>query len=161
MCLGMAVGRGDTPLTRLMGEEPLVRHEDVALVARRDDDEPWYGHDVLRASPILDLTMATLREQGLQAGTRAVLERVAPPELDGFWVHLDADALDGAVVPAVDSPLPGGPDLDEMAELIAPLVRDPRALGMELTIYDPGLDPDRTSARKLADFLVRVLGDVA
>ena len=37
MCLALAVGRGNTPLARLRGSEPLVRGEDVVLVGRRDE----------------------------------------------------------------------------------------------------------------------------
>jgi hypothetical protein len=42
---------------------------------------------------------------------------------------------------------------------LTPLVRHPRALGLELTIYDPLLDPDRTSAARLTSLLERVLTD--
>jgi arginase len=37
--------------------------------------------------------------------------------VDGFWIHVDADVLDPTVIPAVDSPEPGGLELDEMADL--------------------------------------------
>ena len=40
--------------------------------------------------------------------------------------------------------------------LLTPLVRHPGALGLELTIYDPALDPDRASAARLAALLERV-----
>ena len=42
------------------------------------------------------------------------------------------------------------------ARLLTPLVRHPGALGLELTIYDPALDPDRASAARLAALLERV-----
>ena len=77
--------------------------------------------------------------------------------VDGFWIHVDADVLDPTVLPAVDSPEPNGLTLDELAELLAPLVRHPAALGLELTIYDRALDPGRTSAARLVDLLGRVL----
>jgi arginase len=157
MCLALAVGRGDTPLARLGGEEPLVRATDVVVIGRRDDAEPWYGQDALRALPLLDLPHATVRERGPAGTAHAALERVARPDLDGFWIHVDADVLDPAVLPAVDSPEPGGLGLDELAELLTPLARHPGALGLELTIYDPALDPDRTSAARLAALLERVL----
>src|SRR5690606_7258050 len=64
MCLAMAVGRGDTPLARMDGGRPLVHPTDVALVGRRDQAEPWYGHDALRASPILDLPGQEVRAAG-------------------------------------------------------------------------------------------------
>jgi arginase len=66
--------------------------------------------------------------------------------------------LDPAVMPAVDSPEPGGPDLSQLADLLAPLVRHPRALGMELTIYDPMLDPDEACGRRLVGLLEAILG---
>jgi arginase len=157
MCLALSVGRGETPLARLAGKEPLVRAADVALLARRDDAEPWYGHDALHASPLLDLPHAAVRGRGPAATAQAALERVARAGLGGFWIHVDADVLDPSVLPAVDSPEPGGLGLEDLAELLTPLVRHPGALGLELTIYDPALDPDRTSAARLASLLERVL----
>jgi arginase len=152
MCLGLAVGRGDTPLARL-GDGPLVEPEDVALVGRRDEQEPWYGHDALHASAVLDLPDAAVRSTGYAQIAATVLERISAAGVDGFWIHLDADVLDPAVMPAVDSPEPGGPDVNELADLLAPLLRHPRALGMELTIYDPMLDPDEACGRRLVGLL--------
>jgi arginase len=160
MDLALAVGRGDSPLARLGGAAPLVRPADVVLIGRRDHAEPWYGHDALRASEILDLPHDEVRARGPAATAEAALRRLARRALAGFWLHVDADVLDPTVVPAVDSPEPGGLGLDELAALLAPLVRHPRALGLQLTIYDPLLDPDRTSATRLATLLERVLGGV-
>ena len=153
MCLALAVGRGDTPLARLGGDRPLARPEDVVLIARRDHAEPWYGHDALRDSPILDLPHEAVRERGPAGTARAALERLARNDVDGFWIHVDADVLDPDLLPAVDSPTPGGLGLGELTELVTPLVRHPGALGLELTIYDPALDPDRSSAARLAGLL--------
>jgi arginase len=159
MCLALAVGRGNTPLARLDGDASLVHGEDVVVIGRRDDwDEPWYGEDALRESPVLDLTHATVRAAGGAAAAQAAIERLQP-NVDGFWIHVDADVLDPAVLPAVDSPEPGGLMLDELADLLTPLARHPAALGLELTIYDPALDPDRSSAARLIDLLERVLGN--
>jgi hypothetical protein len=44
-----------------------------------------------------------------------------------------------------------------MTELLVPFVQHPKALGLELTIYDPALDPDRRSAANLAMLLERAL----
>jgi hypothetical protein len=86
-----------------------------------------------------------------------VLERLEQPGLGGFWIHLDADVLASDVMPAVDSPDPNGLDIPTLTELLRPLVHHPGALGLALTIYDPGLDPDRACAVGLAALLEDVL----
>jgi arginase len=157
MCLGLAAGRGDTPLARLGGGTPLVEGSDVVLVGRRVSGEPASGEAALRASGLLELDDAHIASAGAAATAAAALERVTGPGIDGFWVHLDADVIDPAVLPAVDSPEPGGLGLDKLASLLAPLVRHPRAVGLQFTIYDPRLDEDGTCAARLAALLEAVL----
>jgi arginase len=161
MCLALAVGRGETPLARLAGNEPLVHGKDVVLIGRRDAAEPWYGHAALAASPILDISGVALRDRGAANVAAAALLSLTSPgssgQARGFRIHLDADFINPTVMAAVDSPTPGGPTIKELVELLTPLVRHPRALGLELTIYDPGLDPDRSCAARLVTLLENVL----
>ena len=77
--------------------------------------------------------------------------------MNGFWIHVDADVLNPEVMPAVGSPEPGGPDIEELAALLAPLVDHPKALGIALALYDPSLDPDRSSAARLVGLLAQSL----
>ena len=160
MCLALAVGRGHTRLARLAGARPLVRERDVALLGRRDGHEPAYGHAALGVSSIRDLTGTELLARGPAWSAAAALDRVAAPGVDGFWIHVDADVIDSTLMPAVDSPEPGGLHPDLLAALLRPLVSHPSALGMQLTIYDPSLDPDGRCARRLVDLLDAVLGEV-
>lgn len=80
--------------------------------------------------------------------------------LDGFWVHLDADVLDPAVMPAVDSPDDGGLLPEELGPLLRVLVRSPRRVGLDVTVYDPDLDPDGTAGALLTDLLVAAFAEV-
>lgn len=160
MCLALAVGRGESPLARLAGDGPLVQGKDVVLIGRRDADQPWYGLAALAASPILDIPGAALTDRGMDAVASQALSLTLPgssEELRGFWIHLDADVLNPSVMPAVDSPEAGGPTISEVVELLTPLVHHPRALGLELTIYDPKLDPDRSCAMRLVSLLEDLL----
>ncbi|WP_035356527.1 arginase family protein [Edaphobacter aggregans] len=161
MCLALAVGRGETPLARLAGGEPLVHGKDVVLIGRRDAAQPWYGHAALAASSILDIPGAALTDRGVAGVAAAALLSLtssgSSKELRGFWIHLDADVINPTVMPAVDSPEPGGPTINEVVELLTPLVCHPQALGLEVTIYDPGLDPDRTCAARLVTLLENLL----
>ncbi|PSK88084.1 arginase [Murinocardiopsis flavida] len=70
---------------------------------------------------------------------------------DGYWLHLDVDVLDPVHMPAVDSPDPGGIDPDGLVRLLRALA--PQAVGIQVTVFDPDLDPDGRYARLLADIL--------
>ena len=163
MGLALAVGRGDTPLAGLAGSVPLVRGADVTLIGRRDQGQS-YGHDALAVSGILDLTWTAIVREGAEDQQSSLAEtastftdRVAASELAGFWIHVDADVLNPEVMPAVGSPEPGGPDIDELAALLAPLVDHSKALGIAVSLYDPSLDPDRSSAARLVELLAKSL----
>ncbi|MBC7897038.1 MAG: arginase family protein [Cytophagaceae bacterium] len=156
MCLAMVAGHGNTALARMAGASPLVRPTDIALVGRRDEGEP-YGHAALRPLGVHDVPYADVRSQGIERTVAEVTAILTKADLAGFWIHVDADVLDESIMPAVDSPTPDGPGLDDLVALVAPLVRHPRALGMQLTIYDPGLDPDGACAELLVTFLEQTL----
>jgi arginase len=157
MCLALAIGRGEAPLARLAGSEPLVNARNVVAIGRRDAAEPGHGQAALAASAILDLPDAVLRHRGVadvaERTLRSLTPREASGEPGGFWIHLDADVIDPTVMPAVDSPEPGGPTIPDVVSLLTPLVRHPRALGLSLTIYDPALDPDHSCAARLVALL--------
>ena len=157
MSLALATGRGNSPLARLAGRRPLVDGAHTALVGRRDAADSWYGHSALRASPILDIPDSQWMASPGDEVAAASLARLASPEVRGFWIHVDVDVLNPAVIPAVDSPEPGGPMADELVAFLRPLVRHPRALGLDVSIYDPALDPDRSCARRLVSLLESLL----
>jgi arginase len=131
MPVALVTGRGDTPLARLGGNGPLVRDENIVAVGVREGD--FAGSRILTA---------TTADQ--------VLTRIGSRP---FFVHLDVDALDPAIMPFVDSPTPGGLSKGEMTDLLRPLVRHPNAIGMEVTIYDPRDDSDGRGAALLVEIL--------
>lgn len=157
MGLALASGRGDTPLAHMAGRAPLVDPRHVALIGRRDVADAWYSHAALASSAILDLPDTELMTQRFEDLAALSLLRVASDDVRGFWIQLDADLLNPAIMPAVDSPEPGGPLADELISLMTPLVQHPRALGLSVTVYDPAFDPDRTCARQLINLLEQIV----
>jgi len=78
-------------------------------------------------------------------------------DIDGLRPYVlvpDVDVLDSAIMPAVDSPQADGLSYAELAELVTPLLCSDRAMGLELTVFDPDLDPDGTIAAVMVDELV-------
>lgn len=151
--LALATGRGQRDLTDLEGLRPYLREEDVRIFGIRDEDPE---RAELAEVGIRAATVGEIRAWGAQAPARA-LAGLADAPTDGFWVHLDADVLDPTVMPAVDAPDPGGLLPDELAPLLAALVGSPRCVGLNVTIYDPDLDPEGAGAVLLADLLTGAL----
>lgn len=110
----------------------------------------------------LALELAGVRAVGAAATTEralAHLTRAGAP--DHFWVHVDADVLDDAVMPAVDYRQPGGLCPAELATVLAGAIATGRVAGVEVTIYNPALDPDGRAGAGLVGALARGLGRAA
>ena len=149
MDLALVTGRGPTQLTNLEGRGPYVRPEHAWSVGNRDEDAAYVS--AISASTIHYVDLGAVRRQGPQACATAFLRHVKAANLDGFWIHLDVDVLDSVLMPAVDSPQPGGLTYTELVALLAPLLASPRAVGLNLTILDPSLDPTGTITRALIE----------
>jgi arginase len=62
--------------------------------------------------------------------------------------------LDPELMPAVGGPEPGGLTHQELATLLRTLTASELAMGVQLTIFDPDLDPDGRLAAELTDTVV-------
>ncbi len=135
--LAIVTGRGDPRLVNLDGLGPYVRDEDVVLVGTRPSDEYL---DELAGLGINVITSSEWARVGAQHAAICALA-TATHETDGFWVHLDLDVVDEQEMPAVDCPEPNGPSFAELTRLLQHVFASPHCVGLELTIYDPDLDP--------------------
>jgi arginase len=136
----------------------LVRDEDVVQLAQRDAVEAAKaGSQRIEDTAITVIDLATLRQRGVQQAASDALEHLAAPELDGFWVRVDCDALDDAVMPAVDYRLPGGLSWRELETVLQLSVATGRVVGIEVTIFNPLLDGDGSLALGLVGCLGRAL----
>jgi len=147
--LALVTGRGQKDVTDIDGQGPYVQDSDIVVLGNRDDDEDVAN---LAEAGILGLTAPQVQAEG----TAAVVERTLGrfDGLDGFWVHLDVDVLDIDVLPAVDAPDPGGLTYPDLIGLLRPMLADERCAGVNVTIYDPDLDPDGRYATELTDAIV-------
>ncbi|PTY04287.1 arginase [Opitutaceae bacterium EW11] len=151
--LAFATGRGPEALTRFEMHRRLVEDADVVVLGFRDGDEQrHYGSQPLPSS-ILAFDLAEVRRAGLRQVLTKSMAHLKRQEVAGIWIHLDADVLDDGVMPAVKYRLPGGLAGDEVTEVLRMALASGLAAGLEVTIYDPTLDP----ARKLAPCLVEMI----
>ena len=149
-----ATGRGPAVLANLEGRGPLVRDENVVAFAFRDEGEQrHYGSQPL-APAIHALDVSAVRRMGIAAAAAEALRYLTRRDLDGFFLHVDADVLDDAIMPAVDYRLPGGLSAVELRHVLRAAAASGRLAGLEVTIYNPALDHDGSAGRLLANALV-------
>jgi arginase len=147
--LAIVTGRGDDRLINLEGLGPYVREEDVHIVGVRPADD--YLPEIARTK-IQITTSQQLLEYGVTARLDAILSTTSL-QTDGFWIHLDLDVVDESEMPAVDSPESEGLSFSLLTELLFRLLASSKCVGMEITIYDPDLDPDGVCADRIVSSL--------
>jgi arginase len=153
MDLAFATGYGPALLTDLEGRRPLVRPEDVVAFGFRDhEDQAEFGSQPLPAE-LAAFDLHAVRRLGVETAARAAVDHLIRRELDGFFIHLDADCLDDAIMPAVDFRIPDGLSWDELAAALRIGLASEKAIGLQVTIYNPRLDQDGAAGRGLADVL--------
>lgn len=158
MDLAFATGYGPALLTDIEGRFPLVRAEDAVAFAFRDhEDQAEFGSQPLPPE-MRTYDLHAVRRMGVEDAARAAVDHLARAELDGFFIHLDADCLDDAIMPAVDFRVPGGLSWDELEAVLRIALASGKAVGLEVAIYNPRLDEDGSAGRGLADVLAAVLG---
>lgn len=161
MDLALVTGRGPEIVTNLEGRCPLVRDEDTVVFAFRDAEQAAAEGSQPLPPTLLAMDLVIVRERGVeQAAGEALAHLEREDGGTGFWIYLDADVLDDAIMPAVDYRLPDGLSWDELSGVLRVAMASPRAVGLEITIFNPTLDRDGLIARGLVDALVAGLGFV-
>ncbi|WP_018252165.1 arginase family protein [Salinispora mooreana] len=147
--LALVTGRGQLDLTAIEGRRPYFRDSDVVVLGIRAQDD--YRLD-LQAAGITTRPVPALRAEGAARTAQWAHDQLT--HCAGYWLHVDVDVLDPAVMPAVDAPDPGGIAFAELESLLAGLVDTPHCLGVELTVFDPDYDPDGSYAAEIVNTLV-------
>ena len=157
--LWIATGHGPALIADLEGRGPLVAPEACVVYGHRDRAEQLEGgsQDVYR-EPMLVRNLAELRAAGMENAANHAAAFLAARGLDRVWLHLDADCLDDALMPAVDWRIKGGLAPTEVIALARPLLQSGLIAGMDVTIYNPSLDStDFAAGRVLLDVIEQIL----
>lgn len=158
MDLALTTGHGPALLADLEGHRPLVRAGDAVAFGWRDwEDQEQSGSQPL-PNDLLSFDLNEVRRLGLDAAARAAVAHLTRDGLDGFFIHVDADCLNAAIMPAVDYRYPDGFSWQELETALRIALESKAAKGLEITIYNPDLDPDGAAGANLADTLAADLG---
>lgn len=158
MDLAIVSGRGPDILTNIDGLKPLVRDEDMVVFGYRDAEQAaGYGSQDVTDTNMQVYDLCRVKGLGIANASSRALRKLLKNEVDGFWIHLDADVLDDSIMPAVDYRLGGGLSFTEMSDLLRILCSSGKAVGMSISIFNPSLDSDGSIAKKFVSSIVKGL----
>ncbi|MCG2614512.1 arginase family protein [Terrimonas sp. NA20] len=157
MDTAIVTGHGHEKLTDIGGLKPYFNEQHVWCIGNREYDTD-YVRPVLESS-IHYQDLIAFRKQGANDCVNDFFSMVESEKLDGFLIHLDVDVLDDDVMPAVDSRTTGGITYAELDAVLLPLLRSGKAVGLEITILDPELDPAGLYTKQFVEQFCRIFND--
>ena len=156
MDLAIVTGRGPEILSDLDHLRPLVMEQDIVVFGYRDAEQSAkYGcQDIKKTTMMKAIELGEVRRLGFQNVATLGIATLLKNELNGFWIHLDADVLEDSIMPAVDYRLPGGITFAELSNLLKLLLSSKKAVGISITIFNPSLDKDGSITRNFVSSIV-------
>ena len=138
---------------------------------RRAAEMPWVGRIVhcgargvgsARAEDVRDTLargnrIVTARELHAR-GVESVLREF--PAGARYYIAVDCDGLDPAVMPGTSAPLPGGLSYDEAADLLVGLARRGTVAGISFAEYYPSLDLNGITALAIVRLTVNLIAAI-
>ena len=111
-------------------------------------------HDALAAGNCL-VGMADIRRDGIEAAIDRALDHVG--HCEAILVDCDIDVIDRSAMPGAPGARPGGMAVDDFFWAVRTLAGEPRVKAIDLTEWDPPLDPTDLSALTAARWVAECL----
>lgn len=155
MELGFALGKNIEDLTSAFTYLlPLIERKSLCLLGPRDRKIIQnYGIKSLM-KPTMDYDDISIKYQNVDELISKAIAKMHTM-VNRWWLHVDFDVLDSNSMPAVDYPQPGGLDWTTLEHMTIPLLSS--ACGMNITIYNPDLDPTAKCAKQIIKYLERTI----
>lgn len=138
MPLAAAMGIGDKAMVDIYFEGAKIKPENVYVLGARDLDK---GEETLAEKLNLNLyTMEKIRQMGLGAVIKEVLEKIKSSSIDGVHLSFDIDVLDKSIVPGTGTPVENGFSLEEGKKILQDFLTTGLIKSMDLVELNPYLD---------------------
>jgi arginase family enzyme len=112
-------------------------------------------HEDAIAAGNLVITIGDVRERGIANAMDRALDHVA--HCDALVIDCDIDVIDRSQLPGAPGSRPGGMAPHDFFHAVRRLARDPRVRVIDLTEWDPPLDPSDLSALTAARWVAECL----
>jgi arginase len=147
-------GLGPDALTRLGGDSPAIRPQQVRQIGIRSVDQEEkrlvkeYGLDIY--------DMRYIDEIGIKRAMEEALEGIDADT--HVHVSFDVDFLDPSIAPGVGTTVPGGPNYRE-AQLVMEMIADTGRVGsIDIVELNPAFDDHNRTAKLAVDLVESLFG---
>jgi arginase len=153
--LALVTGNGPPDLSNIEGLSPYFAEQDVvAFGFQHNEPEGEYDRSRFDATAIKKIGAVTIEKDGLEYSVTEALDHFDQHKIERVWIHLDADVIRSAEMPAVDSPEPDGLSMAELTTVLRMFMKSCLPVGIEITIFDPELDPSGDVATRFASCIL-------
>jgi len=135
---------------------PKVEYRDVLFMTLRDFEEQE-GY-LLKQHKVKNFTTAEIKKTGVTKVCREAMKYLA--QCDKIYITFDVDSLDPSVSRGTGTPVKGGLNEREAADIILEFVQNEKVCCLEFTEINPTLDSENVMAETVFEILQKVARQV-
>lgn len=135
---------------------PKAEYRDVLFMTLRDYEEQE-GY-LIKQHKMKNFSTSEIRKTGITKVCREALRKLS--HCDKIYITFDADALDPSISRGTGTPVKGGINEREAADIILELVQNERVCCLEFTEINPTLDSENVMAETVFQILQKVVRQI-
>ena len=135
---------------------PKIEYRDLLYMTLRDFEEQ--ESYLLKKNKVKNFTTSEIRKTGVTKICREALKHLS--HCDKIYITFDVDALDPSISRGTGTPVKGGINEREAADIILELVQNERVCCLEFTEINPTLDSENVMAETVFEILQKVARQV-
>ncbi|MBS1683105.1 MAG: arginase [Bacteroidetes bacterium] len=140
-------------LKNVGGIMPKVEYRDILFVALRDFEEQEAY--LLKKNKVKIVTTTEFKKVGVAKTCREIIKYLS--HCDKIYISFDVDALDPSISRGTGTPVKGGLNEREAADMILDLIQNERVCCLEFTEVNPTLDSENVMAETVFEIMQKVV----
>ena len=143
-------------LKNVGGISPKVEYRDLMFIALRDFEEQ--ESYLLKKNKVKVVTTTEFKKTGVTKICREAIRYLS--HCDKIYISFDVDAMDPSISRGTGTPVKGGINEREAADIILDLIQNERVCCLEFTEVNPTLDSENVMAETVFEILQKVVRQI-
>jgi len=143
-------------LKNVGGISPKIEYRDLMFIALRDFEEQE-GY-LLKKNKVKIVTTTEFKKTGVTKICREAIRYLS--HCDKIYISFDVDAMDPSISRGTGTPVKGGINEREAADIILDLIQNERVCCLEFTEVNPTLDSENVMAETVFEILQKVVRQI-